>query len=105
MADVPQIPIPAVNFLPASGDRNAMLLGIVQLQLSGLGGLDRQRPLSVVVPTVSMSDTPPVAVVLPYTEQDAILQTLRGFFPQTIVEDGERLSLHSVLNAECTGFK
>jgi len=42
-----------------------MLLGMVQLQLAGLGGLDRQRPLGVVVPTVSLSDKPPVAVVVP----------------------------------------
>lgn len=70
-----------------------MLLGMVQLQLAGLGGLDRQRPIGVVVPTVSLSDRPPVAVVVPYTERDAMLQTLRGFFPQTIIEDGERLSL------------
>src|SRR5262245_39666821 len=70
-----------------------MMLGMVQLQLAGLGGLDRQRPISVVVPTVSMSDRPPLAVVVPYTERDAMLQTLRSFFPQTIVEDGEKLSL------------
>ena len=70
-----------------------MLLGMVQLQLAGLGGLDRQRPIGVIVPTVSMSDKPPLAVVLPYTERDAMLQTLRSFFPQTIVENGEKLSL------------
>lgn len=70
-----------------------MLLGLVQLQLAGLGGLDRQRPIGLVVPTVSMADKPPVAVVLPYTDRDAILQTLRGLFPQTIVEDNARLSL------------
>jgi hypothetical protein len=70
-----------------------MMLGMVQLQLAGLGGLDRQRPIGVVVPTVSVSDRPPLAVVVPYTERDAMLQTLRSFFPQTIVEDGERLSL------------
>src|SRR5713101_7622833 len=66
-----------------------MLLGLVQLQLAGLGGLDRQRPIGLVVPTVSLSDKPPVAVVLPYTDRDAILQTLRGVFPQSIVEDNE----------------
>jgi len=70
-----------------------MMLGMVQLQLAGLGGLDRQRPIGVVVPTVSMSDKPPLAVVVPYTERDAMLQTLRSFFPQTIVENGEKLSL------------
>src|SRR6266566_475378 len=70
-----------------------MLLGLVQLQLAGLGGLDRQRPISVVVTTVSLSGSPPVTMVLPYTERDAMLQTLRSFFPQTIIEDGERLSL------------
>ncbi len=70
-----------------------MLLGMVQLQLAGLNGLDRQRPISVVVTTVSLSGSPPVTVVLPYTERDAMLQTLRSFFPQTIIEDGERLSL------------
>jgi hypothetical protein len=70
-----------------------MLLGMVQLQLAGLGGLDRQRPIGVVVPRASMSDRPPLAVVIPYTERDAMLQTLRNFFPQTIVENGEKLSL------------
>ena len=70
-----------------------MMLGMVQLQLAGLGGLDRQRPIGVVVPTVSLSEQPPVAVVLPYTERDAILQTLRSFFPQSIIEDGEKLNL------------
>jgi hypothetical protein len=70
-----------------------MLLGMVQLQLAGLGGLDRQRPIGVVVPTVSVPDKPPLAVVVPYTERDAMLQTLRSFFPQTIVENGEKLSL------------
>jgi hypothetical protein len=70
-----------------------MMLGMVQLQLAGLGGLDRQRPIGVVVPTVSLAEQPPVAVVLPYTERDAILQTLRSFFPQSLVEDGGRLSL------------
>src|SRR6266849_4538903 len=70
-----------------------MMLGMVQLQLAGLGGLDRQRPIGMVVPTVSVSDKPPLAVVIPYTERDAMLQTLRSFFPQTIVENGERLSL------------
>src|SRR5213593_13781 len=56
-----------------------MLLGLVQLQLAGLAGLDRQRPLGLVVPTVSLSDQPPpMAVVLPYTDRDAILQTLQG---------------------------
>lgn len=70
-----------------------MLLGMVQLQLAGLGGLDRQRPIGLVVTTATLSDRPPVAVVLPYTERDAMLQTLRSFFPQTIVEDGEKLSL------------
>jgi hypothetical protein len=70
-----------------------MMLGIVQLQLAGLGGLDRQRPIGVVVPTASMSDRPPLAVVVPYTERDTILQTLRSFFPQTLVENGEKLSL------------
>ena len=70
-----------------------MMLGMVQLQLAGLGGLDRQRPLGVVVPTVNVSDKPPLAVVLPYTDRDAMLQTLRSFFPQTIVENGEKLSL------------
>jgi len=70
-----------------------MMLGMVQLQLAGLGGLDRQRPIGVVVPTVNVSDKPPLAVVVPYTERDAMLQTLRSFFPQTIVENGERLSL------------
>src|SRR4030095_11201674 len=70
-----------------------MMLGMVQLQLAGLGGLDRQRPIGVVVPTVSVSDKPPLAVVVPYTERDAMLQTLRSFFPQTIVENVERLSL------------
>jgi hypothetical protein len=70
-----------------------MMLGMVQLQLAGLGGLDRQRPIGVVVPTMSVADKPPLAVVVPYTERDAILQTLRSFFPQTIVENGEKLSL------------
>src|SRR5713101_3441122 len=70
-----------------------MMLGMVQLQLAGLGGLGRQRPNGMVVPTVSVSDKPPLAVVVPYTERDAMLQTLRSFFPQTIVENGERLSL------------
>ena len=70
-----------------------MMLGMVQLQLAGLGGLDRQRPIGVVVPTASMSGKPPLAVVVPYTERDAMLQTLRSFFPQTIVENGEKLSL------------
>ena len=70
-----------------------MLLGLAQLQLAGLGGLDRQRPIGLVVLTVSLSDKPPVAVVVPYTERDAILQSLRGFFPQSIVEDSDRLSL------------
>jgi hypothetical protein len=66
---------------------------MVQLQLAGLGGLDRQRPIGVVIPTVNVSDKPPLAVVVPYTERDAMLQTLRSFFPQTIVENGEKLSL------------
>ena len=70
-----------------------MLLGMVQLQLAGLGGLDRQRPIGVVVPAVSLADKPPLAVVVPYTERDAMLQTLRSFFPQTIIENGEKLSL------------
>lgn len=70
-----------------------MMLGMVQLQLAGLGGLDRQRPIGVVIPMASMSERPPLAVVVPYTERDAILQTLRSFFPQTIVENGEKLSL------------
>jgi hypothetical protein len=70
-----------------------MVLGMVQLQLAGLGGLDRQRPIGVVVPTVNVADKPPLAVVVPYTERDAMLQTLRSFFPQTIVENGTKLSL------------
>ena len=70
-----------------------MMLGMVQLQLAGLGGLDRQRPIGVVIPTVNVSDKPPLAIVVPYTERDAILQTLRSFFPQTIVANGEKLSL------------
>ena len=70
-----------------------MLLGLVQLQFAGLGGLDRQRPIGLVVPTLSLSDQPPVAVVVPYTDRDAILHTLRGLFPQSIVEDNARLSL------------
>jgi hypothetical protein len=70
-----------------------MMLGMVQLQLAGLGGLDRQRPIGVVVPTVSVSDQPPLAVVVPYTERDAMLQTLRSFFPQTIVDNSTQLSL------------
>ena len=70
-----------------------MMLGMVQLQLAGLGGLDRQRPIGVVVPTVNVSDRPTLVVVVPYTERDAMLQTLRSFFPQTIVENGEKLSL------------
>jgi len=70
-----------------------MLLGLVQLQLAGLAGLDRQRPIGLVVPTVSLTDKPPLAVVLPYTDRDAILQTLQGFFPQSIVEDNAKLSL------------
>lgn len=70
-----------------------MMLGMVQLQFAGLGGLDRQRPIGIVVPTVSLTEQPPVAVVVPYTERDAILQTLRSFFPQSLVEDGERLRL------------
>lgn len=70
-----------------------MLLGLVQLQLAGLGGLDRQRPIALVVPTVSLADKPPMAVVLPYTDREAILQTLKGLFPQSIVEDNARLSL------------
>jgi hypothetical protein len=70
-----------------------MMLGMVQLQFAGLGGLDRQRPIGVVVPTVSVSDKPPLVVVVPYTERDAMLQTLRSFFPQTIIENGEKLSL------------
>jgi hypothetical protein len=70
-----------------------MMLGMVQLQLAGLGGLDRQRPIGVVVPTLSMADKPPLAVVVPYTERDAMLQTLRSFFPQTIVENSTQLSL------------
>src|SRR5207245_9308028 len=45
------------------------------------------------VPTVNESDKPPLDAVVPYTERDAMLQTLRSFFPQTIVENGERLSL------------
>ena len=70
-----------------------MMLGMVQLQLAGLGGLDRQRPIGVVIPTVNVSDKPPLAIVVPYTERDAMLQTLRSFFPQTIVANGEKLSL------------
>lgn len=70
-----------------------VLLGMVQLQLAGLGGLDRQRPLGLMVPTMNVSETPPVAVLLPYTDTEAIIQTLRGFFPQTMVEEGGRLSL------------
>jgi hypothetical protein len=34
-----------------------------------------------------------MVVVVPYTERDAMLQTLRSFFPQTLVENGEKLSL------------
>lgn len=70
-----------------------MMLGLVQLQLAGLGGLDRQRPIGVVVPTVSLSGPPPVVVLLPYTEREGILQTLRGIYPQLLVENGEKLSL------------
>lgn len=71
---------------PALAD---VALGIVQLQLSGLGGLDRQRALAVAVPTVDTAgSTPPVVVVLPYTDKDALLQTLRGFFPQTSEANG-----------------
>ena len=70
-----------------------MLLGLAQLQLAGLGGLDRQRPIGLVVPTISLADKPPVIVVLPYTDRDAMLQTLRSLFPQSIVENNEKLSL------------
>lgn len=70
-----------------------MMLGMAQLQLAGLGGVDRQRPLGVVIPTVSLSGQPPVVVLIPYTDRDTILQTLRNFFPQTLIEDGVRLSL------------
>src|SRR5215471_8665114 len=69
-----------------------MLLGLAQLQLAGLGGLDRQRPIGLVVPTVSLADKPPVVVVLPYTDRDAMLQTLRSLYPQSIVENNEKLS-------------
>lgn len=70
-----------------------MLLGLVQLQLAGLGGLDHQRPIALVVPTLTPHDKPSVALVVPYTDRGAIQQTLRGFFPQTIVQDNDRVSL------------
>jgi hypothetical protein len=70
-----------------------MLLGMVQLQLAGLGGVDRQRPIGVVVPAVSLSDQPPMAVVVPYADREAMLQTLRSLFPQTLIEGGDKLSL------------
>ena len=70
-----------------------MMLGMVQLQLAGMGGVDRQRPIGVVVPTVSLAGQPPIAVLLPYTDRDAILHTLQTFFPQTLIEDGSKLSL------------
>src|SRR5262245_52376811 len=56
-----------------------MLLGMVQLQLAGLGGLDRQRPIGVVVPTVSMSDKPHLASVVAYTEREAMLPASPSF--------------------------
>lgn len=58
-----------------------MLLGMIQLQLAGLGGLDRQRPLGIVLANLDLSDDPPVALVLPYTAKDDMLGTLRNFFP------------------------
>lgn len=70
-----------------------MLLGLVQLQLAGLAGVDRQRPVSVVIPTVTLSGPPPVILLVPYTEREGLLQTLRGMYPQLLVEDGDKFSL------------
>lgn len=58
-----------------------MALGMIQLQLAGLNGLDRQRPLGLVLANLDLSGDPPVALVLPYTAKEDILGALRNFFP------------------------
>lgn len=65
---------------PAIAD---LALGMLQLQLGGLQGLDRQRPVGLVVPTLPSGPAPAFAVSLPYTDHKALLSALRAMFPQS----------------------
>lgn len=63
---------------PALAD---LLLSILQLRFGGLQGLDRQRPISVLVPTLDDTGAPPVVLALPFSNQQEFMTSLGTLFP------------------------
>ncbi len=63
-----------------------LILGMLQLQWGGLQGLDRQRPMGLILPALVPPDQPPLIMVLPYTDKKAMLGTLRRLLPQSTIQ-------------------
>lgn len=65
-----------------------IVLGLVQFQFAGLQGLDRQRPLGLLMSSFTPATEPELVFTLPYADRAALLSTLRLFFPQMTAGGG-----------------
>jgi hypothetical protein len=69
-----------------------VLLGSLEMQLGGLGGLDKERPIHAALAAPNILGVPRVVVTLPVADQAAAEKSLRSIFPETIAE-GDALRL------------
>lgn len=64
-----------------------LALGMLRLRLANFNGLDQQRPLGVILPTLTESESLPFVAVLPYTKQQPLLDTLHKLFPNLTIQN------------------
>ncbi|MDH3602459.1 MAG: hypothetical protein OEU26_22825, partial [Candidatus Tectomicrobia bacterium] len=63
-----------------------VVLGVLNLQWSGFQGLDRQRPIVMVMPALVPVENPPLVLVLPYSHEPTLRSTLQRLFPQSTAQ-------------------
>ena len=70
-----------------------VVLGVLNLQWGGFQGLDRQRPIAVVMPTLAPAENPPFVLVIPYSHEPTLRSTLQRLFPQSTAQSDRLLTL------------
>jgi hypothetical protein len=69
-----------------------VVLGVLNLQWGGFQGLDRQRPIAMVMPTLVPVENPPFVLVIPYSHEPTLRSTLQRLFPPSTAQS-DRLIL------------
>ena len=65
-----------------------LVLGFLRTQWGGFKGLDRQRPIGMVLPTLAPGEKLSVVWVIPYSDRRLMWATLQRFFPGSTMASG-----------------